>query len=602
MSKLSDFVVARLVEAGVKHLFLLPGGGCMHLVDSAGRNRSLELVCNLHEQACAIAAEAYGQYTDRLGAALVTTGPGGTNAITGVAAAWLDSTPCLFLSGQVKRADLLAGRGVRQMGFQEVDIVRLVTPITKYAVTVLEPSSIRYHLEKALHLARSGRPGPVWIDIPLDVQAARIDEAVVQGFDPREVDPPGDESALEAAVESALSLLAGARRPVILAGNGIRLAGAAELFLRTAEVLGIPVLTTWKALDLIPDDHPLYIGRPGAIGQRAANFAQQLSDWILVLGARLDLGQTAYNHANFAPRARKVMVDVDESEIRKMETPIDVPVHADAKRFLDALERRLGASPRRSWDGWVARCQELRARYPVVLPEHLAAGDGVSIYALVDALSEAMTAEDVFVPGSSGACSEVSMQAFRVKAGQRVFNSEGLGPMGFAVPAALGACLASGRRRTVSVDGDGGFHMNLQELEAIRRLELPIKLFVLDNGGYESIRATQRTHFGGHLVASSPESGLTLPDIGKLAEGYGVPSAHIASSVGLREAVRAVLARPGPVVCSVAVSPRQVTAPRVSSRQLPDGSMVSTPMEDLWPYLERAEYEACLRLGDSGTD
>ena len=589
--KLSDYVIARVAQE-VRHIFLLPGGGCMHLVDSVGRSRELEFVCNLHEQASAIAAEAYGQYTNHLGAALVTTGPGGTNTITGVAGAWLDSTPCLFVSGQVKRADLATGRGVRQMGFQEIGIVDIVRPITKYAVTVTEPRAIRYHLEKALYLARSGRPGPAWLDIPLDVQAAEIDPADLPAFDPQEVAAPAAPERLAEQVSQAIDLLNQAERPVILVGNGVRLAQAQAEFLELCEWLQIPVLTTWKALDLLPDDHPLYVGRPGAVGQRGANFAQQNADFILTVGARLDLGQTGYNHANFARAARKVMVDIDAAEIAKMQTPIDVPVCADARAFLQEMLRQRERVAPRERSAWLARCQEWKRRYPVILPEYWQEREGVSLYVLVDVLADALQPGDLLIPGSSGACSEVTLQAWRSRPGVRVFNTPGLGAMGFGVPASLGGCLAAGRARTVCIDGDGGFHMNSQELETIRRLNLPIKFFVLNNAGYASIRATQQAYFQGRLVASSFDSGLTLPDIRRIAEAYGVTTDVITNHEQIRETVRRVLERPGPVVCEVQVTPNQTTAPRLSSYQRADGTMASRPLEDLWPFLPREEFYA----------
>ena len=589
--KLSDYVIARVAQE-VRHIFLLPGGGCMHLVDSVGRNRDLEFVCNLHEQASAIAAEAYGQYTNHLGAALVTTGPGGTNTITGVAGAWLDSTPCLFVSGQVKRADLATGRGVRQMGFQEIGIVDIVRPITKYAVTVTEPRAIRYHLEKALHLARSGRPGPAWLDIPLDVQAAEVDLADLPAFDPQEVAAPAAPERLAEQVSRAIDLLNQAERPVILVGNGVRLAQAQAEFLELCERLQVPVLTTWKALDLLPNDHPLYVGRPGAVGQRGANFAQQNADFILTVGARLDLGQTGYNHANFARVARKVMVDIDAAEIAKMQTPIDVPVCADARAFLQEMLRQRGRVAPRERSAWLARCQEWKRRYPVILPEYWQEREGVNLYVLVDVLADALQPGDLLIPGSSGACSEVTLQAWRSRPGVRVFNTPGLGAMGFGVPASLGGCLAAGRARTVCIDGDGGFHMNSQELETIRRLGLPIKFFVLNNAGYASIRATQQAYFQGRLVASSFDSGLTLPDIRRIAEAYGVATDVIMNHEQIREVVRRVLERPGPVVCEVQVTPNQTTAPRLSSYQRADGTMASRPLEDLWPFLPREEFYA----------
>lgn len=600
MIKLSDYVMRFVAGLGVRHVFMLPGGGAMHLVDSLGRNKNLTFICNLHEQACAVAAEAYSQYTNHLGVALVTTGPGGTNTITGVAAAWLDSTPVLFLSGQVKRADMIGARGVRQMGFQEIDIISLVRPITKYAVTVMEPSSIRYHLEKAVHLAQSGRPGPVWIDIPLDVQAAMIDENELPGCADDKPLPRSETFGLSEAVHRSIALLCRARRPVVLVGNGVRLSNALQDFIRVIERLCIPVLTTWKAADLLPDDHALFAGRPGAVGQRGANFAQQNADWLLIIGARLDLGQTAYNHRHFGPGARKIMVEVDPAEIAKMQMPIEVPVAADARDFLREFSRGISGKRLPDWSEWLRRCKQWQMRYPLVLPEHWETKDAVSDYVLIDILSEELTGGDLLVPGSSGACSERTMQAIRVKTGLRVFNSEGLGPMGFGIPAAIGGCLASGHRRTVCIDGDGGFIMNIQELETVRRLDLPIKFFVLNNGGYGSIQATQRSYFEGHHVASTRSSGLTLPDTRRVSEAFGIPSLRIADHTEIRRRIREVLHTRGPIVCEVMSSPGQVTMPRVSSRQLPGGGMESAPMEDLWPFLDRAEFASNMRLTGGG--
>ncbi len=592
MMKLSDYVMQFVAAQGVRHVFLLPGGGCMHLVDSLGRCEELEYVCNLHEQACAIAADAYGQYTNNLGVCLVTTGPGGTNTITGVAAAWLDSTPCLFLSGQVKRPDMIGNRGVRQMGFQEVDIVHLVEPITKYAVTVMEPETIRYHLEKAVHLARTGRPGPVWLDIPLDVQAAVIEPGDLHGFPGPEGDPPPAPDGLLPQVQETIRLLNQAERPVILAGNGIRLAQARGEFFELLEILKIPVLPTWKLIDFFPESYWLYAGRPGSVGQRGANFTQQNADLIIAIGARLDFGQIGFNHANFARGAKKIMVDVDPAEIGKMMAPIHLAIRADARAFLQEFLRQAPSLAAKERSGWLARCKQWQARYPVILPEYWQQQDYVNSYVLVAALAEEMSGEDLLVPGSSGACSELTMQAFPVKAGQRVFNSEGLGPMGFGIAASIGGCLAGGRRRTVCIDGDGGFHMNTQELETVKRLRLPIKFFVLNNQGYGSIRATQRNYFQGFYVASSVDSGLTLPDTTKVAGAYGLPSLRLENHNNLQEKIRQVLNHEGPCVCEVMTSPEQLTMPRVSSRQRADGAMVSTPLEDLWPFLDRREFLA----------
>ena len=590
MIKLSDYVMQFVADQGTRDVFMLPGGGAMHLVDSLGRCSRLRYVCCLHEQGAAIAADAYAQYTNHLGVCLVTTGPGGTNAVTGVAGAWLDSVPVLFLSGQVKRADLSTGKGVRQLGFQELPIVDIVKPITKYAILVSDPADIRYQLEKSLFLARNGRPGPVWIDIPLDVQAAQIDPESLRRFEP----PPAPDlsGALQDAARRVTELLAEAVRPVILAGNGVRLAGGLKVFRELAAALRVPVLTTWKAADFLPEDHPAYTGRPGAIGQRGANFALQNSDLCIILGARLDHGQTGYRHDSFVRGARKIMVDADPAELQKMAMSIDVPIVADANAFLLAWQAVLNATPPRpeTWQPWLQQCKTWQTQYPPVLPEFWEQSTPVNLYALMDALSDEMVAGDLMVPGSSGQSSEVTMQAFRVKEGQRVFNTQGLGPMGFGFPAAIGGCIAAGGARTVCVDGDGGIQMNIQELETLRRLNLPVKIFVLNNQGYGSIRNTQRAYFGGHYVASDAGSGLTLPDMCKVAAAYGLATTRLENQGDLRVRVREILAAPGPCVVDVVLAVDQPTMPRLASFQRANGSMGSKPLEDLWPFLDRQEF------------
>jgi len=590
LKKLSDYVIEFVAKAGVRHIFMLTGGGCMHLTDSVGRNPDIEYVCCLHEQACAFAAEHYAEYSVNLGVALVTTGPGGTNAVTGVAAAWLESASCLFLSGQAKRADLIGTTGARSIGQQEVDIVSVVKPITKYAKTVLDPQSIRYEMEKAVYLAMHGRRGPVWIDIPLDVQASLIDENALKGFHP---DAQPLSTALSGQVSQAIELLNRADRPVLFLGNGTRTAHTAGLVRKLIDVLPIPVLVTWKLVDAVPpDDCEFYAGRPGAIGQRGANFTQQNSDWIMVIGARLDRPQTAFSYKNFARHAAKVLVDVDPAEIGKFDAPINVPVCADASEFIQEFLRQAGKIGKRDRTRWSKRVRDWQAKYPVVLPEYQEMRDVVNTYVLMDVLSEELVAEDLLVPGSSGPCSDIFMQAFRVRSGQRVVNAPGLGAMGTGLPGSIGACLASGRKRTICINGDGGFQLNIQELETVRRLQLPIKYFVLCNGGYGSIMATQRNYFQGRFTGSEPSSHLTLPDVRRVAEAYGIPTAHICDHGDIRNQVRAVLAQSGPVVCAVDVSPEERTAPRVTSKVLPDGSIVSYPMEDMWPFLDRDEFRA----------
>lgn len=592
MIKLSDYVMKFIAEQEVEYIFVLPGGGCMHLVDSLGQRKDLKYICCLHEQSAAISAEAYAQYTQHLGVALVTTGPGGLNAITGVAGAWIDSTPLLILSGQVKRVDLIGRSGVRQMGIQEVDIISIVKPITKYAITIMEPESVRYHLEKAISMALSGRHGPVWLDIPLDVQGAMIDEETLAGFDSVEVHQHYDSGHLSQQVNQTIEILNASERPVILVGNGTCLAKAIPEFISLIEQLGVPVLTTWKAIDLLAEDHPLYFGRPGSIASRGANFIQQNSDWIMTIGARLDLAQTAYDHKNFARAAKKVIVDIDPAEINKLKMKIDLPIIADAKVFINEFIRQINKIKNVERSNWLIYCKKLKEKYPVILPEYRKPQDMVNPYYLIDVLSELMTEDDLFVPGSSGACAEMTMQAFRVKKGQRVQNTPGLGAMGFGLPASFGACLASGGKRTISVIGDGGLQHNIQELETLARLNLPIKLFILNNNGYGSIRNTQNRYFSGRLVCCDPSSGLTLPDTCKVAEAYGLKTVRIKDQKDLKKQVKNVLEAEGTIICEVMVETEMQTAPRVSSEVRPDGSIISKPMEDMWPFLDRDEFRA----------
>jgi acetolactate synthase I/II/III large subunit len=596
MVKLSDYVVAFIADLGVRHVFMLTGGGAMHLNDSIGGCDRIEFVCNLHEQAAAMAAETYGKVTGDVGVCVVTTGPGGTNAVTGVAGAWLDSTPVLFISGQVKRADLKGESGVRQMGVQEVDIVSIVSPITKYAITVLNPEEIRFHLEKAVHLARHGRPGPVWLDIPLDVQGAAIEPSSLAGYDPSaDGNPPrlrpSATDRLELEVRRVVELLNESARPVLYVGNGVRLARAERELHESIERLGIPVLSTWLAHDLVPDAHPLYAGRPGPVAPRGANFTLQNCDFLLAVGARLNLVVTGYAPDKYARAARKVMVDVDAAELRKLGNTIDLPVASDARAFLVELLRQADSIVRRDRSDWHSRCAHWKERYPVVLQEYRELTEGVSTYVLADALSEVTRAEDTIVSGSSGAGIEIFLLAYRVQAGQRVLVTPALGAMGYGLPASIGACLARGGKRTILVNGDGGLQLNIQELQTISRLNLPVKLFVLNNGGYSSIRTSQERYFG-RLTGADASSGVTLPDLERIAHAYELSFARIDCQRDLTDQVRRVLETDGPVVCEVMTPKDEPRAPSLSSMRRDDGSMVSRPLEDLWPFLDREEFVA----------
>lgn len=590
-TKLSDWVFRFLARRGVKHVFMLTGGGAMHLNDSLGWSPDIEYVCTAHEQAAAMAAESYAKVTGDLGVCLVTTGPGGTNAITGVAGGWLDSTPMLVLSGQVKRADLKGATGVRQMGVQEVDIVSIVSSITKYAVTVMDPSEIRFHMEKAVHLAVTGRPGPVWIDIPLDVQGSTVEEETLRGFEPPQIDSQGlaSQSELANAVRTTIELLNAADRPVLLIGNGVRLSGSRAKMRQLIDRLGLPVLTTWPAHDMVPDDHPFMVGRPGPLAPRGANFTLQNSDCLIAVGARLDLVVTGYSPANFARAATKVMVEIDSAELRKVASMVDLPICADAGEFIDEMLAQIESVQRRDRSAWEKCWQAWRTKYPVVLPEYRGLPYGVSTYVFGEAMSEATKSDDVIVSGSSGAGIEIFCLAVRLKEGQRLFLTTALGAMGNGLPGLIGACVANSRRRTIGVDGDGGLQLNIQELETARRLRLPVKLFVLSNDGYASIRTSQSRYFG-RLAGADSSSGVTLPPLRSLVEAYGLPYAQIDSDRGLVGRIRDLLNEPGPTVVEVMTPREEPRAPSLSSMRKPDGAMVSKPLEDLWPFLPREEF------------
>lgn len=592
--KLSDYVMQRIQQAGARHVFFVPGGGAMHLNDSLGRTPGLEYVSNLHEQASSIAAEAYARITNVLGVAMVTSGPGGTNAITGLAGAWLDSTPCLFLSGQVKRPDLKGDSGLRQKGSQEIDIVSIVSPITKYAVTIMEPESIRYHLEKALYLATTGRRGPCWLDIPLDVQPVEIDPEALEGFTP-ETESPSEiakhEAELREGVAEMLRLLGKAERPVILVGNGVRLANAPKEFLDLVEQLKIPVLTTWVGLDLIAEDHPSHFGKPGGIAARGANFTVQNADFLLTIGARMDMATVGYSHQRFAREAQKVVVDIDAAEIKKIDAPIAVPIVADAGEFLREALRQTQEFSAPDWSSWLARCSDWKTRYPLLQPEHLT-GDQVSAYGFSRLLSDAIAPDEVIVPCSSGFAAEIFFLMLQIKTGQRCFHNRGTGAMGLAIASAIGGCLAANRARTICVDGDGGFQFNIQELHTVAHMKLPIKFFVVNNAGYASIRVSQGNYFDGHLVGCDASSGLPMPDVSKIAAAYGLRTERIDHPSDLAAGIARTLAGDDPVVCEVVVKADEPREPRLSSYQRADGSMASKPLEDLYPFLPREEFLA----------
>lgn len=594
MIKLSDYVFEFIESKGVKHVFMLPGGGAMHLVDSLGKS-NLEYIACQHEQAASIAAEAYGQHTNNIGVCLTTSGPGATNAITGVTAGWIDSTSMLIISGQAKRSDLVGDTGVRQIGSQEVQIIDMVKPITKYAVQIMEPTEIRYHLERAYFEATSGRPGPVWLSIPLDVQAAMVDEETLTGYVPEKGDQEAlaaSEEKIEQVADKTIALLKEAKKPLILAGNGIKLSRATESFYQLIEKLHIPVETTWKTIDMMGEEDELYLGHPGAMGDRGANLILQSADLLISIGSRIDTSITAFNEPHFGMNAKKIIVDIDQHELDRMKLEqVEASLACDAGQFIHCLIKKVAelgeeiSAQREIWNQWITDGKALRTKYPTVTGEHRNKEGYVSAYYFTELLCKYTTADDVIVPESSGAAGEITYQAFKPKRGQKMKNAAGLGSMGFGLPYALGSCLANGGKRTILINGDGAFQLNIQELETIVRLQLPIKIFIWNNGGYASIRNMQNNNFEGYQVASGESSGLSMPDISKVANAYGITTDQIRNNKELEEKMPQILSNDKLALCEIFISQDDVVSPRTRTFRKADGTMESSKLEQMWPLL-----------------
>jgi acetolactate synthase-1/2/3 large subunit len=582
--RVSDFIADFIADIGVEHVFLLPGGGAMYLNDAVGKSPRLKVVACLHEQAAAISAEAYARVSENIGVAMVTTGPGATNAITAVAGAWIESVPLMVISGQVKRADMLRNAPLRQKGVQEVDIVSLVKGITKFAITVENPEDISIIMEQAYYLAREGRAGPVWIDVPLDVQAAPLNSEKLKSFTPA---PPNKlNTQLQDQVVKILEMLMKAERPLILAGHGVRLAGAAALFKEVTEKLGVPVVTTWNALDLLPFEHPLYIGRPGVVALRAPNFAVQNCDLLISIGSRLDNIITAYNPRGFARAAQKVVIDIDANEIEKLDMEVTVPVTADARDFLELLATKLTGAPQLSCDAWRQRCLEWKLRYPVNDGKSFATTGPISHYHFADALSDIIPENTLVSTGSSGLALEILYTVFRNKPGQRMFLTSGLGAMGYGLPAAVGACFANACQPMVAIESDGSLQLNMQELSTLRAFSLPVCLVIMNNNGYCSIRSSQRNYFDSRYVGTGPEAGLLLPDLEKVAATYNLPFMRISDPASLVEDLRKAMAMPRPCIIDVQLAENEGLAPKAAAMPQADGAMISMPLEDMSPLLD----------------
>lgn len=591
--KVSDFIVDFLARQGVTHVFGLTGGAVVHMFDSAARSGKVAPVFTHHEQAASFAAEGYARIHGGLGAAMVTTGPGGTNAITGLAAAWLDSIPCIFISGQVRLGLTGRGHNVRQVGPQHLDIVPIVSSITKYAVMVEDIRNIKYELQKAAHIAQTGRPGPVWVDIPLDMQWSSIEPDELPDYVPLVTDEPAKPRCSASEIDQVVALLSKARRPIILAGYGVRLAGAESEFRSMIDRLQVPFLTTWNVADLIASDHPLNAGRPGIFGQRGANLAMQNCDLIISLGSHLSVSLTSMRFRDFARDAKVVMVDIDRGELEHRTVRVDLSIQSDAKDFMQQMLECLPAGPLAQISAWREKVIEYKNRYNSFPSSWAARERFVHPYVFMDRLSDALDGNDIVVVDGGGTIDQVAFQVFRVKQGQRFFACVGMGAMGSGLPEAVGACLGGGGRRTICLVGDGSLQLNVQELQTILHHKLPIKIFVLCNDGYTSIRATQEGFLGGNYVGSEASGGVSLPDYEKIAKAYGVPAFRIDRHADLG-ILREVLETDGPCLCEIVSCKEDQPLPKQGFERQPDGTNAPRPLEDMFPYMDRDEFKAAM--------
>ena len=584
--KLSDYVSQKIVELGVKHVFMVTGGGAMHLNHSFGLNKNLECIFNHHEQACAIGAEAYYRYKNQLAVVNVTSGPGGTNAITGVYGAFVDSIGMVVISGQVKWETTVRSTGLplRQYGDQELDIEELVKPITKYTQMITDPESIRYHLEKAFYIAQSGRPGPVWLDIPLNVQAAQIDPEKLSGFNPKHLNQPWKNTDHYKAVETILAKVSSAKRPVIFAGSGVRLSGKYQEFLKFIEMLEIPVVTGWNAHDVIWNDHPLYCGRPGTVGDRPGNFVTQNADLLLILGSRLNIRQVSYNWQSFAREAYKIWIDIDENEMCKPSVKAEMKVWANLSDILPLFTKQNYPGPTKEHQNWLLWSKERQVRFPVMQREYWE-NDKVNPYCFMEEFFKQLPEEQIIITGNGSAC-VIGFQAAYLRKNQRLWTNSGCATMGYDLPAAIGAHKAS-KQNIICLTGDGSVMMNLQELQTISANNLPIKIFILNNNGYVSIFQTHRNFFNGVEVGGGPKSGVTFPSFKKLASAFNLPYFVIKNHDELKNVISNSLTVHGPLICEVNIDEHQIFAPKLGAKQHPDGRITSPALEDLSPFLSR---------------
>lgn len=597
MIKLSDYVIQFLVDRGIGDIFLVSGGGIMHLLDSVGRNPGINYYCNYHEQACAVSAEAYARMNG-IGACLVTVGPGAANALSGIVASWTDSVPMIVLSGQV-RQDLIADyTKLRQFGPQETNVISMARPVTKYAVTLRDPKRVRYELERAFHEMLSGRPGPVWLEFPLDVQGSQIDETNLAGFEPP-AEVPGVRSAeLPSRVEQVLEAVRHAKRPIFSFGNGILRAAARDLVYGLLERFQVPVVLPITAKDLLAEDHPMQMGTFGPAGQRRGNFALQNSDCLVSFATGLCCAKSGFNFQGFAPQARKILIDIDEGQLYHQAIKPDLAVQCDVGEFLKEALRQCGDAQFRAPKRWLDACALWKERYPTITPDRLMDPEHVNSYYFMDRLAESLTANDVLVTGIALDCASY-FHSFRVKRGQRTLVSE-WGSMGSDLPLSIGACIARGKPLTVCATGDGCIQWNIQELLTIKRYRLPVKIFVFNNQGFTAIRSTQTSFFEGRFVGADWNSGVDNPDYRHLAAAYGFGYDRIENNAGVESGIRRVLETAGPMLCELSISTDQGISPKASAFRREDGTFESRPLEDMSPFLPREEVWRNMHMFDEG--
>ncbi len=597
--KIAEWIADYLVERGIKYNFTVPGGGAMHLNVAFGHKEGLKNIFVQHEQAAAIAAEGYVRMYNEMPLVCCTTGPGGTNTLTGVLGAWLDSIPMFIISGQVRYATTARYNniGVRAMGDQEYDITPCVAHMTKYAVMITNPKMVKYHIDKALYLATTGRPGPVWLDIPLDIQGGYIDTDSFVEFNPAEIEETLPPKVSESVIDRVIELVNKAKRPVINAGNGIRIAGAHPEFLQLVKKLDIPVVTGWDSIDLIADEDSCYVGRAGLMGDRAGNWAIQNSDLILSVGSRLGVRQVGYNVKNWAREAFVIMVDIDKEELRKPSIHVELPIQADAKDFLVRLNTALLNREVVQHTEWKSICQAWKRDYPVVRPEHYKDAEFANVYCFIKELSRRLPEGQTTVVGNGSAC-VVGSHGYVIKKDQRFIINSGAASMGYDLPAAIGACFAEDRKEIICLSGDGSIQMNLQELQTIVFHNLPIKIFVINNQGYHSMRQTQGNLFPEFTtIGVGPEShDLSFPSMEKIAWAYGMPYVSIKSNKEMGSVLEKVLGMDGYCICEIFVDTKQKFEPKSATKRLEDGTLVSPPLEDLAPFLPREELEKIMLI------